>query len=500
MKAKVCTGAISFCVFLFMLVFLALWSSKLLTEWGSDFGVYYAGSYFISDDYRLYKELFDHKGPLYYLFLKMIGSFIGWGSSQAYWALFLTLLTFYIPAFLILQRQNLSPLLLLSGITLCLLLLFGQNTNSSIAFFQAAFLLMSFYLLAAVKNDSAFVCALTLFFLAVFVRIDALVFLPIYVLYAFHERGASNYKKIGGRLLLIPSVSLLIFFILSKTLDFDLLEFYEHNVVFNNWYRTESILGIFYRPNHLSLISSSLIIIPVYFLCHRIFSLIYENLKSAGKSWSPNVLGCQARVKLIYIGILFLAVVLWSASGSDKDYHLLVLTIPIVFVIISNAKYFPASGLWLVTFLALALYPLTLTLAQPLKVLIKEPQCISNPYCTSSDISRYIDSIDFLRRQNNAEVSIIGGRGWTYFYSDKKPARSLNDWWLYYRPDPFLTESLGYQHAKLLSGQLGNFFLVDNSLLDDLEKRSPLLKEILASSYLVEDQGRYSLFSLSSPR
>ena len=500
MKNKVFIVTANLSIFLFMLVVLALWSSRLLTEWGTDFGIYYAGAYFIDDEYRLYKELFDHKGPLYYLFLKAIGLLIGWGSFQAYLSLFLTLLAFYIPAFLILLRQNLSPPLLLSGVILCLLLLFGQNTNSSIAFFQGAFLLISFYFLTATKNNFNFILSLIFFVLAVFVRIDALVFLPIYFFYALHEEGDFSYKKNGLKVFLILSSFPLIFVLLSKALGFDFYEFYEHNIVFNYWYKSESILSIFYRPTHFSIISSSLTIIPIFLLRHRFLSLIGDSSKLIGKILRPNFLSRQAKMNFIYIGIFFLSTILWAISASDKNYHLLVFTIPLVFILLNNVRFITTSGLRLLIYPALALYPLALALAPPLKVLIKNPECITDPYCSSSKIVEYVESINFLSKQPNAEVSIIGGRGWTYFYSGKRPARSLNDWWLYYKTDPFLTDSLNHQHEKLLSGQVGNFFLVDNMLLNNQENRSPLLKEILANSVQIQDQGKYSIFRLSTTK
>ncbi|MAD29258.1 MAG: hypothetical protein CMP00_06280 [Woeseiaceae bacterium] len=494
MKNKFSTITSNSVIFLYMTVVLALWSARLLTEWGTDFGIYYAGAYFINDEYRLYKELFDHKGPLYYLFLKVVGSFIGWGSFQAYLSLFLTMLAFYIPAFLILLRQKLSPPLLLSGITLCLLLLFGQPTNSSIAFFQGAFLLGSFYFLTSTENNFAFAISIIFFVLAVFVRIDALVFFPIYLINAFFKDGDFSYKNIFLRLLFILTAFPVIFFLTSKYLGFGLYEFYEHNVVFNGWYQSKSILSMFYRPKHYSIISSSLIIIPVFLLRHRIYFLTQHGFRSVRFFLSPKDYGHQSTLSVTYCGIFFISTMLWIFTGSDKDYHILILTIPIVFIIISNVKYLNASRPKLLIYCLLALYPLAITIAHPSRVIIQEPECISDPYCSSSKIVRYAESIDFLRNRPEPEVSIIGGRGWAYFYSGKRPTRSLNDWWLYWRPDPFLTESLKQQHEALLRKRIGTPFLIDNDLLVDVDTKSPLLREILADSVLIQGQDRYSIY------
>jgi hypothetical protein len=130
-----------------VIIILAIWSANLLTEWGVDFGVYYAGSYFLDEKYRIYNEFFTHKGPLYYLFLKAIGYFIGWGHWQAYLSLLLTMLIFYISIIFILINERITPLTFISGSLISLCLLYNQDTNSSIAFFQSSFLIISFWLL-----------------------------------------------------------------------------------------------------------------------------------------------------------------------------------------------------------------------------------------------------------------------------------------------------------------------------------------------------------------
>ena len=63
-----------------LILFISLsWALSLDLNWSTDFGVYYTGSSFFSDDYRLYLEHFDHKGPAYYAFLNVVGNIIGFG-------------------------------------------------------------------------------------------------------------------------------------------------------------------------------------------------------------------------------------------------------------------------------------------------------------------------------------------------------------------------------------------------------------------------------------
>ena len=56
---------------IFSFICIVLWSFNELSNLGFDFGIYYTNARFISDEYRLYEHIFDHKGPFYYFFLRI---------------------------------------------------------------------------------------------------------------------------------------------------------------------------------------------------------------------------------------------------------------------------------------------------------------------------------------------------------------------------------------------------------------------------------------------
>ena len=91
---------------IFIIFFAFFWSLFLLNEWGTDYGGYYAIARFLDEDYRLYKEAFDHKGPIYYIFLKCIGSLIGWGSKQAFVSLGITVSIYLLTIFYIAKNYT----------------------------------------------------------------------------------------------------------------------------------------------------------------------------------------------------------------------------------------------------------------------------------------------------------------------------------------------------------------------------------------------------------
>ncbi len=487
---------VNFFGFIFTLIIIAIWSSMLFFEWGTDYGGYYSGSFFLSEDYRMYNEYFEHKGPLYYLFLKCIGSVIGWGHLQAYIALFLSVLLFFIVIFYILIKQGLSPIFMLSGISMSLLLLYGQNTNSSIVFFQASFTLLSFYLLLKHdQNEFILILAFSIFALSVFTRIDSIVYLPIYLFAALYYNGKLNLTKFLLRFFWFFLIFFIIFQLLSRSLNFNLNDFITHNINFNSWYKTNSLASHINRPTHFALLTSSLIVIPVLLLRNRISEYAHFFGTKLTVLFISDKLNKEELANLICIAIFIISSFIWIYSGSDKDYYLLLFSIPIVFLILFNLSHIKDTTVLFIYFL-LTLYPIVLTVEGPLKGIIKDPSCVTSHLCASSPISNYSESIKFLNTKSEDEVNIIGGRGWTYFFSSKRPARSINDWWLYTRPDYFQTEELIEQHNKLLLSPKGELFLIDNVLLRNIDSRSDLLDEILSSSELVEKQQMYSIYKI----
>ena len=65
-------------LFLFSIIF----SFFTVLDFGSDYSFYYAAANFISEDFRLYKEMFSHKGPGVYYVIKVLTNVIGFGIWQ----------------------------------------------------------------------------------------------------------------------------------------------------------------------------------------------------------------------------------------------------------------------------------------------------------------------------------------------------------------------------------------------------------------------------------
>jgi hypothetical protein len=484
-----------------VIIILAIWSANLLTEWGVDFGVYYAGSHFLDEKYRIYNEFFTHKGPLYFLFLKVIGYFIGWGHWQAYLSLLLTMLVFYIPINFILIKERVKPLIFLTGSLISLCLLYGQDTNSSIAFFQSGFLVISFWLLVRSKKFS-YLCT-SFFFLicAILSRVDAFIFMPAYLVVLIYNNHANNFKEYFKIFLILTLITIIPFIILMYLLDFNINQYLVHNFEFNNWYKNiligensiiYTIAKYFIRPTAFAIFTGSLFIIPFFLLFNKIissFEELFNSLKNFFKKFKiHNSLSSNGYIIIILIHS-FMG---WFITNSDRNFHLMIVTVPLLFFYLMNIYSFNIKKNLIA--ILLSGYCLLIILYTPIYNVYKDKECLFSIYCESSIINQYADTIRTLKDIQDNEITIIGGGGWIYLYSNIKPKNAINDIWFYDYKKSFPTIELLNQHNNLLNMPRGKIFLINNSYLENSNK---YLKEILSKSTLVKSQSLFSIFQIN---
>jgi hypothetical protein len=247
------------------------------------------------------------------------------------------------------------------------------------------------------------------------------------------------------------------------------------------------------RPESYQLFTSSLIILPLLIIMPQLRSSFFEvvaHLKNIiKKKIQKNFMSFNAYALMI----VFFGATSWFITFSDKNYHLLILLIPLLFFYLINLRAFSLGQCGFIVLVAI--YCLLIILYLPILKLNKDPECLYTPFCDSSPVKSYADSANFLRDLPHKEVTIVGGRGWTYFYSDKKPSRSINDWWLYFLDDSYATSQLIKQHQNLLKMPSRQRFLIDNILLD-INNKNQLLEEVLLKSELVKRQSKYSVFQI----
>lgn len=482
-------------VFLIPLIF---WSIKEFYNFRTDFGVYYAGSFYISDDYQLYNDHFTHKGPFYYLFIKFISNLIGWGLNQSILTLFFSILVFYIPIIFSIFKYCRSNLSIIAMLLVSIAILNFQSANSSIAFFQEGLLIISFIPILEKKYElKQFFTVILFFWLAVFTRIDSLVFLPLIFLYFLNVYERKKlFKKviIKFSLFIVP---FLIFIYLSNFYDFTFQEFIINNFDFNSWYKNNyfpSPSNIFFkfidyldRPRALILSMQSMIlpllILIIYKksnfsilpreLYFKLSNYFFEKKLSIVKALEPSLL------------IILLSLFSFLITNSDRDYHSLIFLCPTSLIVIINFENVIKKFNYLIPILIIYLF---------IPFLIIFSSSYIKIYTYKDILPPYSETIDFIKT-NNIDPEIIGGRGWVYFLSGKKPIRAINDWWLYLLEEPYLSESLLNQHKKLLNRESGYIFWINNYLLKKQTKNN-LLNQIKSISEKIEDQGFYTMYKI----
>jgi len=509
-------------VFRLLIILLSLfscfaWSIRLAREWGSDFGVYYSGAYYINEQYGLYSNFFDHKGPLIYVLLKALGSLIGWGPLQATTSLFVISLFYVSSILLICIASNASRLVSSYVLLACLLSLFLQDSNASIACLQLALLNYSLAFILYAKPPSragapfVFSVLSALFFAAsILCRIDSLVFLPSLLL-AFFARNASksslkqNLLAAGIYLLSVATFCCLIYISCSKTLFYTLGDFLESNIIFNSWYKNNvysvSLYNYLFRRGLLSDLLKTTLAVPLLFLSFYTFLKIKSYLKSPSRGI------VDGSFFQYMIGLLFFVsgVIMFMYSGSDKNYHrLLVISPSLVWTAIAF-DVMPTRLIKILTSVSLALLVFVSSLSY-----YKSHDYINalnqNSF-TEFDVNSILkggDVIDLMRqtslKKGQGDMHVVGGRGWIYLFGGVAPPRSVNDWWLYW---PTVTgqyyhnSHLMASHNQLLSLPKGRTYIIDNDLLDIKEDmRNPLLRELTSKSIIRKRFHDYSLMAI----
>ncbi len=483
---------------------ISIWSTNHLTEWNTDYGLYYAGSYFLDENYNLYDEFFSHKGPLYFLFLKIIGYIIGWGTFQAYLSLIVTILIFYIPLYFLLVSQRLKAISLIAGTLLSLCLLYRQDSNASLSFFQSGFLLMSFWLLLNnSKNFTKLSISYVLYICSILIKVDTIVYFPVYILALILTNHPISINTLIKNFFIWLVLSVCLFLSLLSIFNFNISSYVIHNFEFNLWYSVKisschslacTLANYIHRPTAFAIITGSLLIIPIFLLAPVLkisffaVLLFFKNLLQDK--------GIKLHIDSNIYGLILLSIglITWFLTASDRNYHVLILLVPLIFFYIINFRTFNSLQCKLLIFVST--FCLITLLFYPAYKIYKDPNCLFSPYCSSSNMKEYSESIYFLKNLPDESVTILGGDGWLYFFSNKKPTRSINDLWLYISDDYFITTGLKKQHNKILKMNEGEKFLIYNRLADQSNSKNKFLKQILNKSEFIRRHKFYSIYQI----
>ena len=205
-----------FVLILFSTLFSFVWSFHTYSEPWIDFGNYFFMSDIISYDYRLYKEYFDHKGPLIFLLFGTYTKFFGTDLFSAQFLLFMILLIFYSVISLFISKIINSFKYQIFFLLLSFNILYNQSPDLIILLLQLIFVLTSFYFFIFFSSSSFFkyfFCTI-LMFLSSLVRIDSLIYMSAFFFFFLCEY---RYRK---------------FIIYSASLFFSFIFIFYYKIIF----------------------------------------------------------------------------------------------------------------------------------------------------------------------------------------------------------------------------------------------------------------------------
>ncbi|MBF9040333.1 hypothetical protein LSUCC0387_05435 [Rhodobacterales bacterium LSUCC0387] len=448
-------------------------------------------------DYRLYADFFDHKGPMYYAFLKVIGLIIGFGAPQAVFSLALTAFIFFCSLIALVSRK--PKALAVTVLVIAALALAHQPTNASIALFLASQLLLGYYFsrkyLAAGRLVDA-ILAGVFFTSAALTRVDAVAYLPwllaIFLInkYSSVGGGGSVYAVLRAGVVSTFFGGILLAVVVS-TMHLTPNEIFVSNVSFNTYYRGV-IGGCYYcRDNHFEILVRSGALFAVFYIfidalkpfpSMVCFKGVYPKFCAGSFTRHTDSIASWA--------FALIGVVVWVYSGSDKDYHVYLVLLPILVLVIEHGAG-SINGRFVLAVCALFL-PFSLDFLRAGKRMVLNPECLVTPLCQMSPAASYRDAINVII-DRNIQI-IVGGRGWPYVFAQQSPTISVNDWWLYSNNAPFVTPHLQAQFEHILAMGKGSEILIDSSLYYS-DTGSPYLDDIRANFEVTSDLDYYLLLS-----
>ena len=160
---------------------------RVISEAGTDFGIYYLGGVGSNRNFELYGDFFEHKGPTFYAFIKLLALVIPFGTFGAGMTLAFTAMVWFIcinRALSVAKIQNFSTVVIVKLLSVSLLL--GQSSNSSIFLFGSGLAILgTTYLVDFTLRPrfKIFLTSIVLLSLAVLTKLDSLaVLLPCFIL------------------------------------------------------------------------------------------------------------------------------------------------------------------------------------------------------------------------------------------------------------------------------------------------------------------------------
>ena len=447
---------------LIFLVFSFMFTTVNLQVLSSDYGVYYANAMFLSDEYKLYDEAFDHKGPVFYLFIIVVGKIFGWGDYSTFLPILISSLLFLLSFLFFLKNikiNNKNQIFLLSFAAIACF--FNQYGNASIVFFTSSLIL--FYLSFLIKFNNLrtikyYFFSVLFLSMAILTRFDFIIFLLLIILQLIYFNKDAKTRILCFIILLVVFFAVYTFLFLYFGYKNEL--FLKTNVIFNFLYSSKNevnFLSHFHKPDSVKIFFGSGIGVLLFIIINQ---MIYK-IKGLKKKI---ILKKFEKISFLSFFTFFLFFVLFLVPKLDQNHYALHLNVGSLILSSVLMKYVNIKRIFIFPILSIFLYSIFSHTLKPTINFFKTYGCIKRIDCPS--FSSFKDTIDDVKNYNN--VAVIYGNGWINILSNTPPKISLVNW------------------PMIENNKIGNFFNQVNYSKEELLKKGQViwLKDSLYKKYL----------------
>ena len=463
-------------IFLFLVSFI--WFSKIFYIWDHDTGLWYLISNHFDKDYIPYGNEFDNKGPLFFLFIKLVSNIIGYGVYQAYILYSLTIFLFFIILLYLLNKKKLDYQIFWILILSFSSIFFLRKPHIVFILFYYSFFIPFIYCLinSIIKKNSNFLFLSVIFFsLSSIILIDVYLYSPLLVLthiylYLFNKKNLLTFT-------LYAFLYFLVFLIINYlpkiyygySFEDFFLSYFLYNLSGPSTGPVNSIEFIYFLVLTL--------ILPLFLI-----TIFYSNFL--------RVLTKKYDYFIIAIFILITIFKYFYFSDGRNGRYLLYLYIPFIYFIIHFSEFIKINKIIMTFSIIIMLFVHGKNLAPPILKNIIQHKCFINFFCDAPSYANlFKGTVDYLNKNKDKKYYFVDINSWILVIKNSDFHGVINNYYIYScksgnctdkidKNEPWFTNGLLEAHNNFLNGKYGNFIIHDHNFVRHTDKLSKFWKEI----------------------
>ena len=217
-----------------IITFSLLYGFQIVTEVGTDYGIYYVGALSTSPSYPLYQGFFENKGPLFYGFIKALGFLTPYSLTGAALTLSLVVLLWLISVIISARILKLTFKYEIIALLMGISALVSQPTNAGMNIFMCSFYTLSLALAIRYRENNASIY----FFGSVFaslcaslVKLDGFGIFFIVLVILCYKNLATFFRNLTSNIILLVLCSSFLILLLQKLLFFAMNDYWKFSFI-----------------------------------------------------------------------------------------------------------------------------------------------------------------------------------------------------------------------------------------------------------------------------